>query len=168
MNYLHEHKPEAIIHRDLEPSYVFSSSLFLHVIFNLNKFIFASKVVQIIGENFWSIKNYDRNILRDDSGHLKVADFGLSKLMKVAKTIKEDKPVSWQQTSCKYPVDWDMFFFVWIFTFRIVFKLLIIWKRKGIIHTKSEILLLNPVALVASHGHYCWTDMSLRFPADMI
>ncbi|XP_057792273.1 integrin-linked protein kinase 1-like [Salvia miltiorrhiza] len=62
MNYLHEHKPEAIIHRDLEPS----------------------------------------NILRDDSGHLKVADFGLSKLMKVAKTIKEEKPVSWQQTSWRY------------------------------------------------------------------
>ncbi|KAG9138447.1 hypothetical protein Leryth_012737 [Lithospermum erythrorhizon] len=54
MNYLHEHKPEAIIHRDLEPS----------------------------------------NILRDDSGHLKVADFGVSKLIKVAKTIKEDKPVT--------------------------------------------------------------------------
>ncbi|KAL0443780.1 UNVERIFIED_CONTAM: Integrin-linked protein kinase [Sesamum latifolium] len=62
MNYLHEHKPEAIIHRDLEPS----------------------------------------NILRDDSGHLKVADFGLSKLIKVAKTIKEDKPSSCQQTSWRY------------------------------------------------------------------
>ncbi|KAK4438917.1 Integrin-linked protein kinase [Sesamum alatum] len=62
MNYLHEHKPEAIIHRDLEPS----------------------------------------NILRDDSGHLKVADFGLSKLIKVAKTIKEDKPLSCQQTSWRY------------------------------------------------------------------
>ncbi|KAK6157519.1 hypothetical protein DH2020_011767 [Rehmannia glutinosa] len=62
MNYLHEHKPEAIIHRDLEPP----------------------------------------NILRDDSGHLKVADFGLSKLMKVAKTIKEDKPMSCQQTSWRY------------------------------------------------------------------
>ncbi|XP_042520186.1 integrin-linked protein kinase 1-like isoform X2 [Macadamia integrifolia] len=52
MNYLHENKPEAIIHRDLEPS----------------------------------------NILRDDSGHLKVADFGVSKLLKVANTVKEDKP----------------------------------------------------------------------------
>ncbi|XP_042068395.1 integrin-linked protein kinase 1-like isoform X1 [Salvia splendens] len=62
MNYLHENKPEAIIHRDLEPS----------------------------------------NILRDDSGHLKVADFGLSKLMKVTKTVKEDKHVSWQQTSWRY------------------------------------------------------------------
>ena len=51
------------------------------------------------------IIKYDRNILRDDSGHLKVADFGLSKLMKVTKTVKEDKHVSWQQTSCKYPVD---------------------------------------------------------------
>lgn len=62
MNYLHEHKPEAIIHRDLEPS----------------------------------------NILRDDSGHLKVADFGLSKLIEVAKTIKEDKPVAGQETSWRY------------------------------------------------------------------
>ncbi|KAG5081638.1 hypothetical protein AAZX31_02G271100 [Glycine max] len=62
MNYLHEHKPEAIIHRDLEPS----------------------------------------NILRDDSGHLKVADFGVSKLLKVAKTVKEDKPVTSLDTSWRY------------------------------------------------------------------
>ncbi|KAM1131482.1 hypothetical protein TB1_045278 [Malus domestica] len=58
MNYLHEHKPEAIIHRDLEPS----------------------------------------NILRDDSGHLKVADFGVSKLLKVANTVKEDRPVTSQKS----------------------------------------------------------------------
>ncbi|KAA8526224.1 hypothetical protein F0562_008037 [Nyssa sinensis] len=62
MNYLHEHKPEAIIHRDLEPS----------------------------------------NILRDDSGHLKVADFGVSKLLRVANTVKEDKPVTCQETSWRY------------------------------------------------------------------
>ncbi|KAH1092828.1 hypothetical protein GLYMA_14G026700v4 [Glycine max] len=62
MNYLHEHKPEAIIHRDLEPS----------------------------------------NILRDDSGHLKVADFGVSKLLKVAKMVKEDKPVASLDTSWRY------------------------------------------------------------------
>ncbi|XP_057726007.1 integrin-linked protein kinase 1 [Arachis stenosperma] len=62
MNYLHEHKPEAIIHRDLEPP----------------------------------------NILRDDSGHLKVADFGVSKLLKFAKTVKEDKPVTSQDTSWRY------------------------------------------------------------------
>ncbi|GFS38581.1 integrin-linked protein kinase family [Actinidia rufa] len=62
MNYLHEHKPEAIIHRDLEPS----------------------------------------NILRDDTGHLKVADFGVSKLLKVANTVKEDKPVMCQDTSWRY------------------------------------------------------------------
>lgn len=62
MNYLHEHKPEAIIHRDLEPS----------------------------------------NILRDDSGHLKVADFGVSKLLKVAKTVKEDRPPTCQDASCRY------------------------------------------------------------------
>ncbi|KAK9267995.1 hypothetical protein L1049_010433 [Liquidambar formosana] len=62
MNYLHENKPEAIIHRDLEPS----------------------------------------NILRDDSGHLKVADFGVSKLLKVANSVKEDRPLSCQDTSCRY------------------------------------------------------------------
>ncbi|XXG90336.1 hypothetical protein AAC387_Pa12g2123 [Persea americana] len=61
MNYLHEHTPEAIIHRDLEPS----------------------------------------NILRDDTGHLKVADFGVSKVLKVAKTVKEDRPVTCQD-SCRY------------------------------------------------------------------
>ncbi|GAV77164.1 Pkinase domain-containing protein/Ank_2 domain-containing protein [Cephalotus follicularis] len=62
MNYLHEHKPEAIIHRDLEPS----------------------------------------NILRDDSGHLKVADFGVSKLLKFSNTVREDKPVTSQDTSWRY------------------------------------------------------------------
>ncbi|KAL5577063.1 hypothetical protein UlMin_018762 [Ulmus minor] len=58
MSYLHENKPEPIIHRDLEPS----------------------------------------NILRDDSGHLKVADFGVSKLL----TVKEDKPLTCQEASCRY------------------------------------------------------------------
>ncbi|KAL6991296.1 hypothetical protein U1Q18_009413 [Sarracenia purpurea var. burkii] len=62
MNYLHEHKPEAIIHRDLEPS----------------------------------------NILRDDSGHLKVADFGVSKLLKVTSRVKEDRPLSCEGTSSRY------------------------------------------------------------------
>ncbi|XP_009360791.2 integrin-linked protein kinase 1 [Pyrus x bretschneideri] len=59
MSYLHENKPEPIIHRDLEPS----------------------------------------NILRDDSGHLKVADFGVSKLLT---TVKEDRPLICQDTSCRY------------------------------------------------------------------
>ncbi|KAH1208365.1 hypothetical protein AAZX31_15G084900 [Glycine max] len=38
------------------------------------------------------------NILRDDSGHLKVADFGVSKLL----AVKEDKPLTCQDTSCRY------------------------------------------------------------------
>lgn len=62
MNYLHEYKPEAIIHRDLEPS----------------------------------------NILRDDSGHLKVADFGISKILKVANSVKEDRPLTCHENSCRY------------------------------------------------------------------
>ncbi|XP_078168790.1 serine/threonine-protein kinase 12-like isoform X2 [Carex rostrata] len=61
LNYLHEHKPEAIIHRDLEPS----------------------------------------NILRDDSGHLKVADFGISKMLKWRK-VRENHPVNFQNSDCRY------------------------------------------------------------------
>ncbi|XVF27421.1 hypothetical protein REPUB_Repub14bG0105300 [Reevesia pubescens] len=38
------------------------------------------------------------NILRDDSGHMKVADFGVSKLL----TVKEDKPLTCVETSCRY------------------------------------------------------------------
>ncbi|KAL5151018.1 Integrin-linked protein kinase 1 [Glycine soja] len=38
------------------------------------------------------------NILRDDSGHLKVADFGVSKLL----AVKEDKPLTCHDTSCRY------------------------------------------------------------------
>ncbi|XP_057797652.1 integrin-linked protein kinase 1-like isoform X2 [Salvia miltiorrhiza] len=62
MNYLHENKSGAIVHRDLEPS----------------------------------------NILLDDSGHLKVADFGVSKLLKLANRIKEDAPLSCHDSSCRY------------------------------------------------------------------
>lgn len=62
MNYLHENKAAAIIHRDLEPS----------------------------------------NILRDDSGHLKVADFGVSKLLMVTKRVKEDKLLSNHDASWRY------------------------------------------------------------------
>ncbi|KAI3904360.1 hypothetical protein MKW92_024766 [Papaver armeniacum] len=62
MSYLHEHKTEAIIHCDLEPS----------------------------------------NILRDDTGHLKVADFGISKILNVAKTVREVKPVTCRDNSCRY------------------------------------------------------------------
>ncbi|XP_057429746.1 integrin-linked protein kinase 1 [Lotus japonicus] len=38
------------------------------------------------------------NILRDNSGHLKVADFGVSKLL----AVKEDRPLTCQDTSCRY------------------------------------------------------------------
>ncbi|KAL9261954.1 Serine/threonine-protein kinase 12-like protein [Drosera capensis] len=61
MSYLHEIKPEPIIHRDLEPS----------------------------------------NVLRDDTGHLKVADFGLSKILKAVKGVEGDRPVTPEDTSCK-------------------------------------------------------------------
>ncbi|XP_076888186.1 serine/threonine-protein kinase 12-like [Bidens hawaiensis] len=62
MNYLHENKPEQIIHRDLEPS----------------------------------------NILRADSGHLKVADFGISELLKVTKKVKQEKLMSYHDTTWRY------------------------------------------------------------------
>lgn len=62
MSYLHENRPEAIIHRDLEPS----------------------------------------NILRDDSGSLKVADFGVSTMLKVTSRVKEDRPLTCQDNSCRY------------------------------------------------------------------
>ncbi|XP_042064471.1 integrin-linked protein kinase 1-like [Salvia splendens] len=42
------------------------------------------------------------NILLNDSGHLKVADFGVSKLLKFAKRIKEDAPLACHDTSCRY------------------------------------------------------------------
>ncbi|KAK4795047.1 hypothetical protein SAY86_013041 [Trapa natans] len=38
------------------------------------------------------------NILRDDSGHLKVADFGVSKLL----TVKEHQPLTCLDASCRY------------------------------------------------------------------
>lgn len=62
MSYLHEIKPDPVIHRDLEPS----------------------------------------NILRDDTGNLKVADFGVSKLLKAAHGGIEDKPLTLGETSCRY------------------------------------------------------------------
>ncbi|KAG6492776.1 hypothetical protein ZIOFF_047741 [Zingiber officinale] len=43
-----------------------------------------------------------RNILRDDTRHLKVADFGVSKLLKLAKTVREERPLTCLDTSCRY------------------------------------------------------------------
>uniref|UniRef100_A0ACD5VHZ5 Uncharacterized protein n=2 Tax=Avena sativa TaxID=4498 RepID=A0ACD5VHZ5_AVESA len=62
MSYLHEHKPQAIIHRDLEPS----------------------------------------NILRDDTGHLKVADFDLCKMLKWRRKVREEMPVTSPGNACRY------------------------------------------------------------------
>lgn len=45
---------------------------------------------------------HDSNILRDDSGHLKVADFGVSKLLKVSKGLDEDRPLSYEDNPCRY------------------------------------------------------------------
>ncbi|XP_042010751.1 integrin-linked protein kinase 1-like isoform X2 [Salvia splendens] len=42
------------------------------------------------------------NILRDDSGHLKVADFGISKLLRVANRVKEERPLISQDSTCRY------------------------------------------------------------------
>ncbi|CAK7350340.1 unnamed protein product [Dovyalis caffra] len=78
MNYLHENKPAPIIHRDLEPSYVSCSTY--------------------TAPFYVAYEQDNRNILRDDSGHLKVADFGISKLL----TVKEDKPLNSQESSWRY------------------------------------------------------------------
>ncbi|KAK9696876.1 hypothetical protein RND81_08G002900 [Saponaria officinalis] len=42
------------------------------------------------------------NILRDDSGHLKVADFGVSKLLKVTQGADENRSISNDDSSCRY------------------------------------------------------------------
>ncbi|OAY78688.1 Serine/threonine-protein kinase STY8 [Ananas comosus] len=42
------------------------------------------------------------NILRDDSGHLKVADFDVSKSLKKTKKVREDRPLVCQGTACRY------------------------------------------------------------------
>ncbi|XAR49511.1 Non-specific serine/threonine protein kinase [Bertholletia excelsa] len=143
MNYLHEHKPEAIIHRDLEPS----------------------------------------NILRDDSGHLKVADFGVSKMLKVAKTVKEDRPVTHQDTSWRYVApevfkneEYDTK--VDVFSFALILQEMIEGCQP--FSTKQEIEV--PKAYVANerppfrapaklyaHGlrqliEECWSDMPVKRP----
>ncbi|MFS8026618.1 putative protein kinase TKL-Pl-5 family [Helianthus anomalus] len=69
MSYLHEIKPEPIIHRDLEPS----------------------------------------NILLDDSGHLKVADFGVSELLKGTNAAKHKKLMNYQDTTSRRYVAPEVF-----------------------------------------------------------
>ncbi|KAD4982483.1 hypothetical protein E3N88_19154 [Mikania micrantha] len=69
MSYLHEIKPEPIIHRDLEPS----------------------------------------NILRDDSGHLKIADFGVSELLKGTNAAKHKKLMNYQDTNSRRYVAPEVF-----------------------------------------------------------
>ncbi|KAK9051626.1 hypothetical protein SSX86_028253 [Deinandra increscens subsp. villosa] len=69
MSYLHEIKPEPIIHRDLEPS----------------------------------------NILLDDSGHLKVADFGVSELLKGTNAANHKKLMNYQHTTSRRYVAPEVF-----------------------------------------------------------
>lgn len=45
-------------------------------------------------QSLLSLSRDNRNILLDDTGHLKVADFDVSKLLKVAKTAREDRPLT--------------------------------------------------------------------------
>lgn len=53
-------------------------------------------------KRFYLYEQDNRNILRDDSGHLKVADFGISELLKVSNRVKEDRPLIYEETSCEF------------------------------------------------------------------
>lgn len=55
MNYLHEHKPEAIIHRDLEPSYVFFLKTFLWCFCYT---ILISAVMKVFGPKYAILRSY--------------------------------------------------------------------------------------------------------------
>lgn len=55
MNYLHEHKPEAIIHRDLEPSYVFFLKTFLWYFCYT---ILISAVMKVFGPKYAILRSY--------------------------------------------------------------------------------------------------------------
>lgn len=106
MNYLHQHKPHPIIHRDLTPRYCFLNLLVL-----LTRLFWRSYHKNFLAElmnnalaPIYSILtpfiyvNTPRNVLQDESGHLKVTDFGLSK-------IAQEKDAGYKMTggtgSCK-------------------------------------------------------------------
>ncbi|KAG6778921.1 hypothetical protein POTOM_015284 [Populus tomentosa] len=62
-------------------------------------YLHENKPVPIIHPpSYVAYEQDNRNILRDDSGHLKVADFGISKLL----TVKEEKPPSSLDNSWRY------------------------------------------------------------------
>jgi hypothetical protein len=44
---------------------------------------------------------YNRNILRDDTGHLKVADFDLCKMLKWRRKIREERAITSPGNACK-------------------------------------------------------------------
>ncbi|CAN1308742.1 Integrin-linked protein kinase 1 [Linum perenne] len=71
MNYLHRHKPHAIVHRDLTPRY--HDELFASASFGCGLELACSWT-----DNLTALLS--RNVLLDESGHLKVTDFGLSKI----------------------------------------------------------------------------------------
>lgn len=76
-------------------------------LFNLRIWFFIKFLKPVTVYNICFDQDF-RNILRDDSGHLKVADFGVSKLL----TVKEDKPSTSSDTTREsYHEFWLQFFF---------------------------------------------------------
>lgn len=50
--------------------------------------------------------------MRDDSGHLKVADFGVSKLLTVVDTVGEDRALMGQDSACEF-ISFIFSFYFW-------------------------------------------------------
>lgn len=122
-----------------------------------------------------------RNILRDDSGHLKVADFGVSKLLKVAKTVKEERPLTCLDTACECGnillcffnfiqtiVNFPLGYWLWIFVILYLARLWSslwtwkIWFRQSLVnihrHMRSSICLSNKACYKTEYKHImdCW------------